>query len=336
MKFSKVLLIVVGTVVVGGGAFLAVGEVWRLRMELTEKQQAIARLTEQTEEFQRQVAAGQADRKQVEMRLADVREELDSTTQELTRLRNASTEARLHAEELGHEREQLEGQVRRLTRERDEAVEQITQFQSEKAELERSVAKFRERWRFLDRDYQRLAERLKELEQRAADAKQPVLAKPGEFGLVASTGVVPPSMSVAPADPAVPASEPPLSAPPVTLPEAPSESVIPTPEPMSGAAQTGGAIELPPIVVQKGQVWSGLGVRARVIEVNEPHHFVVLDKGAEDGIALGTTLTILRGGVPVGAIVAVRVRPRLAACDVILSRSPEPLQVGDLAVPQSS
>ena len=79
-----------------------------------------------------------------------------------------------------------------------------------------------------------------------------------------------------------------------------------------------------------------MGARARVIEVNHQHHFVVLDKGAEDGLRVGATFNVLRGGAPVGAVVAVRVRPRLAACDVMPSRSPEPLQVGDLAIPQSS
>ena len=113
----------------------------------------------------------------------------------------------------------------------------------------------------------------------------------------------------------------------------PAEPLMPNPSSMSGM---GGAIELPPIVVQKGQAWSGLGVRARLIEVNDQHHFVVLDKGAEDGLRVGTTFSVLRGGAPVGAVVVVRVRPRLAACDVIPSRSSEPLQVGDLAVPQSS
>ena len=101
-------------------------------------------------------------------------------------------------------------------------------------------------------------------------------------------------------------------------------------------SSAGQAIELPPIVVQKGQAWSGTGLRARVLEVNAQHRFVVLDKGIEDGIRVGTTFSVLRGGVPVGAVVAVRIRPRLTACDVIPSRSPEPLQVGDLAVPQRS
>ena len=88
--------------------------------------------------------------------------------------------------------------------------------------------------------------------------------------------------------------------------------------------------------MQKGQAWSGTGLRARVLEVNAQHRFVVLDKGIEDGIQVGTTFNILRGGVPVGAVVAVRVRPRLTACDVMPELSPEPLQVGDLAVPQNS
>ncbi len=324
------LLGIAGAVVVGGGALVAVGEISRLRMALGATQQMIARLTTQTDELQRQLDAVQGERTQLEARVAQMRDALETSTEELTRLRNASTEARLRADELGNEQDALARQVARLTRERDEAVEQVKQFETQKGELERSVARFRERWKFLDRDYQQLAERLKQVEQEQAAQAAPrgmVVAAPGQYGLVASTGE---SMT-----PHSAASSSALAPPIGRVPEmSGSEGALPfsvlSPQGM------GGAIELPPIVVQRGQAWSGLGVRARVMEVNAQHHFVVLDKGAEDGIRVGTTFAIVRGGSPVGTAVAVRVRPRLAACDVMPSRSPEPLQVGDVAVPQSS
>lgn len=73
-------------------------------------------------------------------------------------------------------------------------------------------------------------------------------------------------------------------------------------------------------------------VRGRLVEVNEPHRFVVVDKGSMDGVRLGMTLDILRGGSTVGRATVVRVRPQLSACDVVRARTPGPLQVGDVAV----
>ena len=314
--FSNVLLGIVGTVVVGGGALVAVGEMSRLRMELAARQQTIARLSAQTEELQRQVEAVQGERKQVEVRLAQAREELDATTQEMTRLRNTSTSARLRAEELGNERDQLESQMTHLTRERDEAMEQVKQSGTEKAELERSVARLRERWKFLDRDYQHLAEQVKQMEsQQAAHARQAGLPRPGQFGLVASTGpgeaTAQPSMLTVDPAPSLEAAAPPIAT--ALLPEvsfAAGEGQAPpfqsshevTRNVIHAQERAGQAIELPPIVVQKGQAWSGTGLRARVLEVNAQHRFVVLDKGTEDGIRVGTTFNVERGGGQVGAI----------------------------------
>ncbi len=324
-KLSKIIFTVLGVVVVGGLALVSFGELSRLRMELAAKQQVIARLSAQTEDLQRQVNAVQTDRRQLEGQLADVRQELDTATQELVRLRNSSTEARLQAEELSDTREQLEREVKRLTHERDEAMAQTQQAQQQSTDLERSVTRLRERWKFLDRDYQRLTERVKEMEhsqEAAMQAQAPPPARPGAFGLVATTELAP--------------TAPAMAAPSALRPEAAAQASLnqlPTMDPLTNLA---GAIELPPIVVQKGQAWNGFGVQARVIEVNQQHGFVVLDKGVNDGIQIGATFTIVRGGAPVGAVTVVRARPKLAACDVIPARSPGPLQVGDLAVPQSS
>lgn len=93
-----------------------------------------------------------------------------------------------------------------------------------------------------------------------------------------------------------------------------------------------GTVELPPIVVRKDQAGLSLPVRGRLVEVNGAHQFVVLDKGSQDGVTVGMTLEIVRGAMPVGRIRAVRVRPNLAACDIISAGTPGQLQVGDQAV----
>ena len=75
-----------------------------------------------------------------------------------------------------------------------------------------------------------------------------------------------------------------------------------------------------------------MAVRGRLMEVNETHHFVIVDKGSEDGVRIGMTFDLLRGTGLVGRATVVRLRPHLSACDVIRTKTPGPLQIGDLAV----
>ncbi len=93
-----------------------------------------------------------------------------------------------------------------------------------------------------------------------------------------------------------------------------------------------GTVELPPIIVRKDQAGMSLPIRGRVVEINEPHNFIVVDKGSQDGVRVGSGFQILRGANPVGYATAVRVRPQLAACDVVRAKTPGQVQVGDLAV----
>ena len=98
-----------------------------------------------------------------------------------------------------------------------------------------------------------------------------------------------------------------------------------------------GAVELPPIVVQKDQSAAmGTPVRGRLLEVNSPHRFVVVDKGSDDGVRVGMAFDVVRGSATVGRATAVRVHPKLSACDIIPARTPGPLQAGDLAVQSGS
>jgi septal ring factor EnvC (AmiA/AmiB activator) len=94
-----------------------------------------------------------------------------------------------------------------------------------------------------------------------------------------------------------------------------------------------GTVELPPIIVQGGQTGAGaLPVRGRVLESNAQHQFIVIDQGSMDGIRVGMVFDLLRGGALVGRATAVRVRPKLTACDLIRASSPSTVQIGDIAV----
>jgi len=198
----------------------------------------------------------------------------------------------------------LELQVGRLTKERDEATDQLTTLQDEKRDLERTAAGLRERLALLDQDYQRLSERLIQLEQArtSAEAPQPLASPPVPIASLTESS-----------------------------PTSPVSAVTTSP----GASAPSQTVELPPIVVRKDQAGAGLPIRGRLIEVNEAHRFVVIDKGANDGVRVGMTFDILRRGGVVGQAVAVRVRPQLAAGDLVASRSPGSFQVGDLVVQRS-
>ena len=85
-------------------------------------------------------------------------------------------------------------------------------------------------------------------------------------------------------------------------------------------------------MVRKDQAQGAGPIRGRVLEVNRMHNFVVLDKGSEDGVRAGMRFDVLRAMQPVGQATVIRVRPQLAACDLVPAGTPGLVQVGDLAV----
>ena len=108
------------------------------------------------------------------------------------------------------------------------------------------------------------------------------------------------------------------------------ESSVP---PAFTASALAGSVELPPIVVRTdGGASSWAVVRGRLLDVNSTHNFVVMDKGSQDGVRVGMEFDILRGSSSVGRATVVRVRPKLSGCDIVRSKTPGQLQVGDTAV----
>lgn len=102
----------------------------------------------------------------------------------------------------------------------------------------------------------------------------------------------------------------------------------------AAALSTPQAIELPPIVVRRGQVSMAASplIRARILEINPAHRFVVIDQGTDQGVREGMTFEIIRDSRRLGQAVVVRARPRLSACDLSQVDAPGAIQVGDLAV----
>ncbi len=129
------------------------------------------------------------------------------------------------------------------------------------------------------------------------------------------------------------ASEPPGH---VGPPGGPSLVSVPAPGGAGGSGVASpslipGTVELPPIVVtsEYATVPQLIG---RVVEINGPHGFCVLDKGTTDGLRLGMVFDLLRGGGRIGQARVIRLRPSFAACELLGHTQTEPAQVGDLAV----
>ncbi len=316
LALSVIVAIVLLGIVVSSTTTLS-----RLKHQLVEKQQLIVSLTEQNDTLQVRLASLETERKELEGRLATLRTQLTAATGDLDKLRGTMTELQVRYDAIEDEKRYLQTQVDQLTKDRNDVKDRLSVVEKEKSELERVAVKFRERLALLDRDYQQLARKLSEVEQRqsAQASGMPFSQPPTSPVMVGPT----------------PARSPVVSpgSPSTGLSEGAFGSDIPAPSALaSSGLATPPVIELPPIVVRKQDAGMGPAIQARLIEVNPSSHFVVIDKGTDDGVLVGMTFDVLRDGATVGRVVAVRVRPQLAACDIIGSRPSTPPHVGDLVV----
>jgi len=279
----------------GIGLLLFMGkarEVSQLQQQLLSAKQEAAQLDAQNQESSRQLSSLQSERKTLDEKLSSLRTQLSSSTAELDRSRQNMQEFESRFEELTQERDKLQGRVGEVIGEREEARKRADALVKEKAEIERSASRMRERLALLDRDYRRLSEKLE------------ALSAPPE-----------PTMGLANT------RDLPVSATASAIAGASFSSAIP------------GAVQLPPIVVSRSQPAAMTpAIRGRLVEVNEPHHFVVVDKGSENGVRVGMVFDVLHEGSAAGRATVVRVRSKRSACDIIRPQTPGPLQVGDLAV----
>ncbi len=294
-----------------------------LSKDLAAKQQQVTSLSAQNQELQQQLVAVDDKRKEVEERVSSLRNQLASTSEELGRLR----EVEVRSKALEGENARLELEINRISQERDAVQRRVARLQEDNADLEHSVARLRNRLSLLDRDYQHLADRLAQFEKPSLDVV-PESAPPVE------SPTTPPARDSSLLTPGSESSHSSRSSPSLSAPssQGPAEA---SPSSMSrgpSTAMEAQSIELPPIVVRKDEAGGMPIVRARLVEVNASHRFIVIDKGATDGVRVGMTFNLVRGGGTIGQAIAVRVRPQLAACDLVGSRTAGAPQVGDLAI----
>jgi hypothetical protein len=201
--------------------------------------------------------------------------------------------------------EELQDRYETLEQTHDAMETELTRVTRDRDQAQQELASTRDEAAELQRSVVRLRERLALIERdfRAASAQveELKLSPRPDVAIVSSTG--PSGSSAVGSNPGIPA--------PTLMP---------------------GTVELPPIIVRKDQAGMTMAVRGRIVEVNDAYNFVVIDKGSSDGVRVGMTVDILRGNHTVGRATVVRVRPKLAACDLIRSQTPEPVQAGDVVI----
>ena len=297
-RISKLLLPLL--VLVGGIGVLVVQlvgkaeEAKRLAQRLTDAQGQVAQLETRNQELMQQIGNLQAERKGLDERVASLRTQLQSVTTEIEQSRATLQDAQDRYDQL----------TAQFNAERLQLQSHVTQVTSERDETREQVRRLQESRADLDRSLTRWRERYALLDRDYRKLNEQVAAQkdaphPG-LNVVSSVG--------------------PATASNQTAGEAAAVSTIP------------GTVELPPIIVRKDQAGMASVVRGRVLEVNELHNFVVVDRGSMDGVRIGMTFDILRGSGPVGRATVVRVRPQLSACDILRAKTSGPIQVGDQAV----
>ncbi|MBI2885375.1 MAG: hypothetical protein HYY15_04295 [Candidatus Omnitrophica bacterium] len=291
---GRLPLLIAGLVVaavLGGLAVTSTMQVSGLRRQLEQKERAFQALQAEHQTLQRQLGGIEQERGEFEQRLDALRGQLTSSAHELQQLRTAFSALQINSDVLEAENARLEKRVARLMGERDDASSRLQELEQHKDTLERASTRLRERLAMAERDYQALSEKLESLQA-------PSFAQ-AAFPAAENSGAVT-LRDVPPAEPAVsiPASQ---------------------------------AVQLPPIVVRKDRRAADAPLSARVVEANEPHRFVVLDKGEAQGVKAGMAFDLFRAGELIGRAVATRVRPQLTACEVQGSRSLGFPQPGDTA-----
>jgi len=271
--------------------------------------QQVKQLEQRLQQAQQQIGQLESLNQELSQKLTALegqRQALDERVAELRRQLNTTSESLEHARD---NLDELQSRYEQLSEARNRLEAQLASVTGERDEGRRQEARLKEENAELERAAIHLRERLALLERDYRQAADQVAA------LQAA-----PHRGVSLISPAPAAN--------VVGPTSTQERTNPS--------VSQGTVELPPIVVRKDQAGMSLPVRGRVVEVNAPHHFIVVDKGTLDGVHVGMAFDIVRGLATVGRAAVVRVRPKLAACDIVRAKSPGPIQVGDEVVQLSS
>ena len=252
---------------------------------------------------QQDVAQLTTENESLTQQLDDLQAERKNLEERVSSLRTQLSSTTTELERSRVSLKELEDHYELVHQERDQLQGQLASLTSERDDARKQASRLEQDNADLERGVSRLRERLalldRDYRQVAEKLAQLSAAPNSSLSVVSMTG---PMTGLGASS------------------ERPTASTIP------------GSVELPPIIVRKDQAMLSLPIRGRLMEVNESHNFIIMDKGSEDGVRIGMTFDVLRGTGTVGRATVVRVRPHLAAGDIIRAKTPSPLQAGDLAI----
>lgn len=93
--------------------------------------------------------------------------------------------------------------------------------------------------------------------------------------------------------------------------------------------ETKAGVELSPVRIETAPPSL---LHARLVTANQQQRFVIIDHGSQNGVREGMVFDILQRGAAVGRATAVRLRPKLAACNLVMADGAGAIMPGDLAV----
>ena len=270
-----------------------------LSQRLTQETREVERLKQEVKRNQEQASALEARNQELGQQLTALQGERKGLNDRIAGLTAQAASATSDLEQSRASLDELRGQNDQLSAERTQLQEQVTDTITEREHIRKRLQALEEENGELKDTAGRVRERMMLLErdyQQLQDKLASGEASPAADATASITTTVDPSATTAP------------------------------------PSSVSGVVELPPIVVRPEQADSSAAVRARVMEVNDPQGFVVIDRGSAEGVRMGMAFEILRGVQAVGRATAVRVRPHLSACDIAHPQTAVPLQVGDVAV----
>ena len=309
-------LVIAGTAALGGVVLLLFSQVHALKQQIGEREQRLAMVTAQNDTFKQQLMELDGERTQLEAKLNELRAQVAATAGERDRVKAETEELQSRIRTMEEDASRLQGQLQQAGKERDDLTVQVAKLQSEKASIEQSAGRLRNRLAFLDRDYQQISTQFSQLKrtQSLQPLTDPAAPRP-DGGLTAPGSSETPVLT--------------LNTPPSLSGNSGALSSMDSATTMLGGDRP--SIELAPIVVRRSQAEVLRSLRAQVVEVNDVHRFVVLNKGSSDGVQMGMTFDLLRGGSIIGQVVVIRLQPQLAACEIVGEGTALP-EVGDLAI----
>ncbi len=278
--------------------------VQQLEQQLLEAKQQMSQLQSQKRDLAQQLAAFQAERNALDERVFSLNVQLSSAAAQLERVNMRLAEAQELSTQVMQMQAQLQAQIASARDEREAAAREAGRSEQEKTELRRSVSRLRQQLTLVERDYRDLSVRLAALQ----NAPNPGVT------VVSSTGPVAATPSRDGTD---------------------HRREIAIDRSVTTTTLNPNAVELAPVIIRKNQSGMASSLQGRLVDVNDQHQFVIIDKGIRDGVQEGMVFDIRHGDAFVAEATVVRVRPQLAACNFRRGASAPLIRIGDVAMVRS-